>query len=144
MPQKRVTRSPQKSMKARPATAFNPPSQMDIDKMLDDQQHHMTITISEKEIEIDRLKTTVIALNHKASVVIDKDKDIENATKRLEDSEAARVVLQQHIVETSVKVDVDANNHNKYQDDLIQQIKDLQKQLEDQKQLQFSKDKSHR
>jgi hypothetical protein len=46
--------------------------------------------ISEKEIEIERLKTTVIALNHKCSVVDDHVADVHTSSIRFSDSEVQR------------------------------------------------------
>ena len=54
--------------------------------------------ISTQEIEIERLKTTVIALNSKCSIVDDHITDSKNATVRYEDSEIKREELQTHII----------------------------------------------
>jgi len=43
--------------------------------------------ISEKEIEIERLKTTVVSLNQKCAVVNDHEADVRITTDRLEESE---------------------------------------------------------
>ena len=44
--------------------------------MLDEQHHAFTMQISEKEIEIERLKTTVASLNGKCMVVDDYAADL--------------------------------------------------------------------
>lgn len=73
-------------MSRRPATATSPhkspkknkssvmagnPTSVDYENMLNDQQHQMSMQVSEKEIEIERLKTTVTSLNHKCAIVDD-------------------------------------------------------------------------
>ena len=55
------------------------------------------MTISNQEIEIERLKTTVIALNAKCAVVDDHRMDAENHFERHQTSEATRVELHQTI-----------------------------------------------
>lgn len=79
--------SPTKSPKKRPAAA---PTSNDYEQMLLDQQHQMQMVISEKEIEIERLKTTVVSLNAKCSVVDDHVEDVKNTTNRINDSENQR------------------------------------------------------
>lgn len=49
--------------------------------------------ISDKEIEIERLKTTVVALNGKCANSEDQLEDVRNATNRFVDSEKVRVKL---------------------------------------------------
>ena len=49
--------------------------------------------ISEKEIEIDRLKTTVFSLNSKCVIVDDHLADVQNTRQMLQQSEAARAKL---------------------------------------------------
>jgi|TARA_B110000305_G_C19319056_1_gene577991 hypothetical protein len=71
----------------------------------------MSMQVSEKEIEIERLKTTVVSLNAKCSNVNDIEEDFRNASTRFDDSEAQRTKLQEHIVLTSQKVEQDASNH---------------------------------
>jgi hypothetical protein len=54
--------------------------------------------VSDKEIEIERLKTTVFALNSKCEVVADHEKDVKTTNNRFLQSEAERDSLQSHIV----------------------------------------------
>ena len=88
------------------------------------------MVISEKEIELERLKTTVFSLNGKCAIVDDHVEDVRNATYRFNDSENQRQKLQIHIVETSKKVQIDNTAHTDYQNDLIQEITDLKQALE--------------
>jgi hypothetical protein len=50
--------------------------------MLVDQQHHLSMQVSDKEIELERLKTTVFALNSKCEVVEDHKQDVQTTTAR--------------------------------------------------------------
>ena len=51
------------------------------------------MTISEQEIEMERLKTTIMALNAKCSIVDDHKIDVSNTTERHTKSESIRVEL---------------------------------------------------
>jgi hypothetical protein len=102
----------------------------DVEQMMLDQQHNMQMTISEKEIELERLKTTVFSLNGKCVIVDDHVEDVRTATYRFNDSEAQRGKLQIHIVETSKKVQLDNTAHTDYQNDLIEEINSLKSQIE--------------
>lgn len=96
------------------------PTTGDYESMLNEQKHEMSMQVSEKEIEIERLKTTVVSLNHKCAIVDDHKEDVSNANNRFAESETQRVVLQEHIVETSETVKVDTATHNAYQQELIE------------------------
>ena len=91
------TASPTKSPKKQKSMAA-PVSTADYENMLNDQQHQMSMQVSEKEIEIERLKTTVATLNHKCTIVNDHLEDVHNARGDFKDSEGNRVKLQEHIV----------------------------------------------
>ena len=75
--------------------------------------------LSEKEVEIEHLKTTVIALNEKVEVVNDLRHDVDGARGDFTVSETKRVELQVHIKETSIKIHEETEEHTKYQDHLI-------------------------
>ena len=91
--------------------------------------------INERDVEIEHLKTTVIALDEKVKVRIlrflisqvmdDMKSDVDNSRRDLAESEGKRGELQQHITETGVKVGDDAKEHKSYQDQLIAENEDL-------------------
>ena len=60
--------------------------------------------LSEKEVEIEHLKTTVIALNEKVQVLNDLKKDVDIHKDLVKNSEIKREELQIHITETSIKI----------------------------------------
>ena len=64
--------------------------------------------ISEKEVEIDRLKTTVVSLNGKCNVVDYHVADVRSTKSALSESENARVKLQEHIQITSITIKTEA------------------------------------
>ena len=64
----------------------------------------MQLNVSEKEIEIERLKITVVSLNTKCAVVDDHIEDLKNTTARFHDSEVNRQKLQDHIVVAAQKI----------------------------------------
>ena len=95
MPVKRSSTSPAKSpSKNRPSTAVGAaPTSNDYEVLLQEQHHQSQMQISTQEIEIERLKTTVIALNSKCTIVDDHLKDVQNTTTRFEESEVKREEL---------------------------------------------------
>mgnify|MGYP000894960594 CR=1 FL=1 len=84
--------------------------------MLQEQFHQAQMTISNQEIEIERLKTTVIALNGKCTIVEDVREDLENKQKNFGESEEARAGLQTHITVTSEKIVTTNRTHTEYQE----------------------------
>jgi hypothetical protein len=62
------------------------------------------MTISEQEIEIERLKTTLISLNSKCAIVDDHQQDVHNRTEMHYESESIRSELHVHIESVSTKV----------------------------------------
>ena len=98
--------------------------------------NNLQLGISEKEIEIERLKITVVSLNTKCTVVDDYIEDLKNTTARFRDSEANREKLQNHIVQAAKKVESDNLAHTDYQGELQNEIEALKQQLQQQRQEQ--------
>jgi hypothetical protein len=88
------------------------------------------MTISEQEIEVERLKTTVIALNAKCSIVDDHASHAENVTIKHNDSEYKRVELHSHIKTVVEKVHEDNTAHTEFQETLHANITDLNSTVE--------------
>jgi hypothetical protein len=76
------------------------------------------MVISEQEIELERLKTTVVALNAKCSVVDDHKVDVDNHYDNHSSSEFKRSELHTIITTTSTKVHLDNQAHTDYQTEL--------------------------
>ncbi|CDW86350.1 gas2 domain containing protein [Stylonychia lemnae] len=100
--------------------------------------------LSEKEVEIEHLKTTVIALNQKVEVcdiflqiksnnaqqiIRDLELDAQNANTITQNSEIKRVELQTHIRETAVQIQIEATKNKEFQDKLIEENKRLREDL---------------
>jgi len=78
------------------------------------------MTISSQEIEIERLKSTCVALNAKVMVLEDHKKDVENHSANFDNGELKRGELHAHIVKTGEDVVRDNRNHTSIQEDLKQ------------------------
>ena len=73
--------------------------------------------MGEKDVEMERMTTTLTALNGKISVLTDIRNDIDQHKEYLENSEEQRENLQKHIVEVSNKILDDTKVHtDKHQD----------------------------
>lgn len=130
--------SPAKSPKKnRPSTANQnsmPQDQNGDGYYTQGELHQAQMTISEQEIEIERLKTTVIALNSKCSIVDDHKIDVDSHYTNHTESESKRVELHEHITTTSTKIHYDNEAHTDYQSELQSNISDLNAKLESEKQ----------
>lgn len=82
-------------------------------------QRDLVRGLSEKEVEIEHLRTTIVALNEKAEVLEDMRKDVFALKELLRGSETHRYELQQQLIETSRKVQEDTFTHQEYQQRLI-------------------------
>ena len=88
--------------------------QYDPAQVLQVQLHDAQMMISNQEIEIERLKTTVIALNAKASVVDDHKQDVDAHADRHIEHENARMELHTTITETRETVKIKQEEHWNY------------------------------
>lgn len=64
--------------------------------------------LTDREVEIEHLKTTVIALDEKVKVANDITKDLDAKTADFDHSEVKRAELQQHLTQTSAQIREDA------------------------------------
>jgi hypothetical protein len=94
-----VTNGGKSPRKSRPQTAYVS-NESAVDPQVQELYSHAQFTISEQEVEIERLKTTVVALNAKCSIVDDHKTDVQNTTIRHTESESIRVELHSHITTT--------------------------------------------
>ena len=95
-----------------------------------EELHNAQMTISEQEIEIERLKTTVIALNAKCAIVDDHIYHANNTTAKHNDSESKRIELHTQI-KGHVKQMYDDNlAHFSQRDTLHANISELNSSLE--------------
>lgn len=85
--------------------------------------------MGERDVEIERMKTTLLALNEKLTVVNDVKQDIVEHQQYFQESEAQRAKLQNILVDTSNKVQDEAVKNNDKQEELIREIERLQEEL---------------
>ena len=74
-------------------------------------QRDLVRGLSEKEVEIEHLRTTIVALNEKAEVLEDMRKDVFAQKELLRSSETHRFELQAQLTETARKLDEDTAQH---------------------------------
>lgn len=72
----------------------------------------MQFATGERDIEIERMKTTLIALNGKLSVMTDIEKEVQDHRGYLVTNETKRTELQVHITELGQKLRVDTDAHD--------------------------------
>jgi hypothetical protein len=99
--------------------------------------------LSEKEVEIEHLRTTIVALSEKAEVLEDMRRDVFAMKDLLRSSETHRYELQQQLTETSRKVHEDAATHHEYQQRLIADNERLRQELEAARQLLARREQEH-
>ncbi|CDW85596.1 gas2 domain containing protein [Stylonychia lemnae] len=97
--------------------------------------------LSEKEVEIEHLKTTVIGLNTKVEVIRDMEQDVVNSQTITKNSEIKRVELQTFIKTTSIQIQEDAQKNKQFQDSVINENNNLQQEVLRLKQALIQKEK---
>ena len=70
--------------------------------------------LTEKDVEIDHLRTTQFALNEKVEVINDMKQDVITHKTLFDNSESKRGELQVHIKQTSLKIIKDTEEHSAY------------------------------
>ena len=70
--------------------------------------------LSEKEVELEHLKTVIVGLNEKLKVREDIEEDLQNARKQLESSDRARTELHLHLEESARRALEEAEKNKKY------------------------------
>ncbi len=77
-------------------------------------QRDLVRGLSEKEVEIEHLRTTIVALSEKAEVLEDMRKDVFAMKELLRSSETHRYELQAQLTDTARKVHEDTVSHQDY------------------------------
>ena len=89
---------------------------------LQSENQSLQFQLGERDVEIERMKTTLVALNEKLAVTNDIRLDCDEHKQYLGTSEQARAKLQDHIMDTSEKIKVDqsvnSSQHQKLQDEI--------------------------
>lgn len=82
--------------------------------------------IGERDVEIERMKITLIALNEKLAIVNDIKLDGDQFKEYFQNSENQRGSFQVRIVETSQKLVIDTNGHSEKHEQDVRVIESLQ------------------
>ena len=102
------------------------------------------MTISEQEIELERLKTTVIALNAKCSIVDDHMFHADNTTVKHTESEYKRIELHTHIKTVVTQLHQDNQEHIEQRETLHSNISELNSTMETKQQEYQANYENHR
>ena len=86
--------------------------------------------LSEKEVEIESLKTIIVAQEEKIKVLASVREDLASARQLLAESEAARLQLQEQLRQNSEKTKEEAAKNHKFQETLILENKRLQSDID--------------
>lgn len=89
----------------------------------------MQFQLGERDIEIERMKTTLIALNEKLVVTNDIKSQLDEFTESFSKSEAKRGELQVHMVTTSKTIEVLAGENTDKQESQTKQINSLMDEI---------------
>ena len=110
------------------------PKNEDVISGLQAEIQHLQFQLGERDIEIERMKTTLIALNEKVAVTSDIKNDCDEHKGYLDTSENERKKLQNHIVDASVKIKEEQEKNSETHNQHIKEIEDLRDQLQKLKQ----------
>ena len=141
---KSINSSPKKG---RPTTAYVASVQeveREREMIYTEELHNSQMTISNQEIEIERLKTTVIALNGKCAIVDDHRFHAENTTVKHTESESKRVELHTQIKGHVEQIHQDNEGHIEQRETLHANIADLNSNLENKEQEYQTNYSNHR
>ena len=70
--------------------------------------------LSEKEVELEHLKTVIVGLNEKLKVKEDIAEDLHNARRQLEENDRARKVLHQQLEDAARRALEEGEKNKKY------------------------------
>jgi hypothetical protein len=99
--------------------------------------------LSEKEVEIEHLRTQIVALNEKAEVLNDMRLDVAAQKDLLRGSENHRADLQTTLTNTGRLVREDTAKHQDYQSRLIADNESLRAEIAELKALLGRKEQEH-
>lgn len=88
-----------------------------------------TSKMSEKAVEIDHLKTLLVAFKEKTQIVDDIQNELSTKSQQLVANEDGRVDLQNQIRELIKKAEEDAKTNQEFQSSLQQKNQDLQDEI---------------
>lgn len=129
------TSSPQKS----PAKAV---ATVELDQ-LHDEVKQLQFTVGDRDVEIERMKTTLVALNHKLAALSDIQKEVEDHKSFLKTSEGERGNQQTYLVELSQKIRIESDAHETKHDQSLKEMESLRRDIQDLKQQLADRENEH-
>ena len=110
---------------------------------LSQDKQELSMMCEEKETELERVRTTVYALNDKLAIFNDIENELKVKNESLLLSEKKRVELQKRMEETSIKITEDAKFHKETHERLKQEIQELLGEIKKERQVQFDLQQQH-
>jgi hypothetical protein len=124
-PNKSPTRSPNKSPRKRAATAKESKTYV--------SYSYSDIGFNENTVEIDHLRTTIVALKQNNQVVNDIGSELDTKTTELKSNEDGRAGLQAQLRDYIRKSEEDSRKNKEFQDSLLRKNGDLENDIKRQR-----------
>ncbi len=91
----------------------------------------LTVSLAEKDIELERLQTTLAALTKKLNLINDQKLEETTYIEAMRKAERERDELHQHFIQTSERFGKDNQKYLDQNEAYVQQIGDLQGQIQE-------------
>lgn len=98
--------------------------------VIHEEKQQLEFTIGEKDVEIERMTTTLVALNGKLGALTDAESEVISQRRYLVESESKRGELQDHITDLAKKLKSDAQDHDSKHDRNIADIEKLRAEIQ--------------
>ena len=95
--------------------------------------YYTDLGITEKNVEIDHLKTVIVSLNQKNQVVNDIQNELETKTGQLKSNEQGRADLQAQLRDYIRRSEEEARKNREYQENLLKKNRELQDEIDAQR-----------
>ena len=110
---------------------------------LADQNNALQFQIGERDVEVERMKTTLFALNEKLTVLEDVEKDITETRQNFKSSEATRGELQAQILSTGEKITAYKSEYDQKLAKQLSEIDQLKAEIQNLKKQMADKENAH-
>ena len=122
-----MNRSPKKSPLKRATTTTDNAARTYV------SYYYTDLGITEKEVEIDHLKTVIVSLNQKNQVVNDIQNELDTKTGQLRSNEQGRADLQAQLRDYIRRSDEEGRRNKEFQDSLLSKNRQLQDEIDQQR-----------
>ena len=122
--------------KSRPSTSSpsKSPTKISVNReveALNDEIQELQFKLGNRDIEIERMETTLVALNQKLEALQDVRVEVEHHTKLFQNSEAERGDQQTLMVKLAHKVRIESETHEEMHDKSRNEIEKLLQDIQD-------------